>query len=172
MVVTGESFQFAARRLRVFERGVFHLGFAMIAFHIGAVASTTRVFPLSARRTQTATVFIAHKAERECRRYKLSHEVAQIEIRAVQYVIVTKGIARPAGRIEAFVDVDVDRNEHIVQAPVAFAGNADIDRTADLQSFFHPTHFERDLCRSRKCERPKCRNHDRVFERDRPSCVQ
>lgn len=170
--MTGASFQFAARRLRVFDRGVFHLGFAIIAFHLGAVASATRVFILSTRRAQAATVFAADQPEGQCRRHELTHEVTYIEIRAAQNVVVTEGITRSAGRIESLVDVDADRDDDIVQTSIALAGGIQLDRTADMDAFFLATHIDRDMRGAGESNGAKRRNLDRIVERYRPSCVQ
>jgi hypothetical protein len=166
-VVTGESFQLAARRLRVLDLGVFHLGFAMIAFRWGARARTARILGLSAARTEPAALFFAHDPERQCGRYELPDEVAHVEHRVVQDIVLAERIARSAGRIEAFVDVDVERDDYVVQAPVAFSGDNRVDRPVDLDPAIHSAQIERKSRGLRECVRGERRDGDRFVKGDR-----
>ncbi len=170
--MTGDNFQFAARRLRVFERGVFHLGFAMFAFHLRATASAARVFAISARRAQAATVFAAHQPERERGRDELAYQIAQIQLGAAQDVVIPERIARPARRVETLVNADVYRDGHRVETSIALAGGIHVNRSVDLQASFHAPQIKRNLRGSWKRDEAERRNNDRIVERDRPSCVQ
>jgi hypothetical protein len=163
-VVTGLNFQFAARRLRVFERGVFHFGFAMIAFHFGTVASTAHIFASSARRAKSATVFSAPEPQRERADHQLADQITYVETRAAQYVVLTEGIARSARRIEAFFDVDPQWKRHRLQTPIAITSNSYLDGTVDLQPAIDSSQIQPNRCGVGESERIEGWNFNGLVE--------
>jgi hypothetical protein len=107
--VTGFNFQFAARRLRVFERGVFHFGFAIVLLLLRMLAAALAVSLEAAVRAESRATVVAQEYDRKRRVDNLSHEVRQVEFVARQDVALTERIFTIAVRIEYFIKFELKR---------------------------------------------------------------
>ena len=93
----------------------------MIAFRRRGAGAPARVLAPSARIAQTATVLAAHQDQRERAGHQLSDQIAYVQVRAAQYVVLAEGVARSAWRFETFFDLDRHRDDDVIQTPAARA---------------------------------------------------
>jgi hypothetical protein len=148
-IVIVASCQFAARRLRVFERGVFHLGLAIDLPFDEDGACAAGIAPVAALGTKTAAVVGAQQRERERGVDELPDEVDHIEQLAVEDVVVPK--RRVAlGRVELLVYVEVQRALDVLEAAVARPVIEGIDRAVDANAAAKGGNLEDDA--RRLCE--------------------
>jgi len=94
----------------------------------------------------------------------LSHQIAHVQGRAVQYVVLSEGVARSARRIEPFFDVDPQGDDDVLETPVARARNVDFERSVDLYSSVNVPQVEPNVRRLRERVRGERRNLDPFVE--------
>ena len=82
----------------------------------------------------------------------------------MQYVVLCKGVARSARRIEPFFDVDPQRDDDVLETPIARARNVDFERPVDLNSPVHAPQVEPNVRRLRERVRGERRNLDPFVE--------
>jgi hypothetical protein len=120
--VTGLSFQFAARRLRVLLRGVFHLGFATLYSVYVVARAQARVEIRAARAAQAFAFVTAPQSHRQNGQNDLPHEIGHVEPSIDQHVPLTKGVVRAVDiGVEPFAHLDLDRPYDVLEASVAVA---------------------------------------------------
>jgi hypothetical protein len=68
----------------------------------------------------------------------LTDEIGHVQIGSREHITIAERVAGAARRIESLIDLDLHRDEHLVQAPVARPRSIRIDRSIDLKSAFHP----------------------------------
>jgi hypothetical protein len=102
----------------------------------------------------------------------LADQIADVERRAVEYVVLAERIARSAWRIETLLDVDRRWNENLVQAAVARPLDFDLHGSLDLQASSDAPQIEPDVSRMRERERGERRNLDGLVEGHRSPCEQ
>jgi len=148
----------------------------MIAFrfHRGGTGTPVilRVLLPSAPLAEARARLAARQDVGERAGHQLSHQIAHVQGRAVQYVVLAEGVARSAWRIEAFLDFDRHRNEHVVQTPVARSLGYRFDRSADVHSAVDAPQIEPSVRRLRKRERGERRNLEALIEGHRTPCEQ
>jgi hypothetical protein len=137
------SFQFAARRLRVFERGVFHFGFAMIEL-LRVLAAAGAVALVATGRAQSKATWIAENRERERRVDHLPREILQVELVADEDVVVVERVARVRAGFEPFVDVEFEVEPHVFEAAGALAQCRPADLAVDRETAADATNREID----------------------------
>jgi hypothetical protein len=137
-VVTGDKNQLAARRLRVFERGVFHLGLAMIAFRYGPICANAGALieVAAASFAETRALFPAELRERQGSIDDLTDKILQVELAVAYNIIVAERIG--AEDHKALVDIVPVVDLALGQAATALSGRIDPDRTGDPQGRVDP----------------------------------
>ena len=139
----------------------------MIAFRRRAVAIAARIFAPSAGYAQPAALFVAQQPERQCAGDHLPDEIADIEIRTVEDVVLAEGVGRPVGRVKPFVDDDPQGVGDILKTADAFSRDGHFDQPVDLQSPVDPPQIQLGVSRLRKAERRKRGHNDVLVERHR-----
>lgn len=137
-MVTGDNDQFAARRLRVFERGVFHLGLAMIAFRYGPIRTSAGALieVAAASFAETHALFPAELRERQGSIDDLTDKILQVKLIVAYDVIFAERIG--AEERERFVDVVEVVYREFGQAATARSRRIDFDETGNPQRRIHP----------------------------------
>jgi hypothetical protein len=102
----------------------------------------------------------------------LADQIADVEGRAVEYVVLAERVARSAWRIEALLDLDRGWNDDLVQTAVACPLDIDLDGSLDLQASSDAPQIEPDVGRVRERERGERRNLDGLVEGHRSPCEQ
>jgi hypothetical protein len=133
--VTLPSFQFAARRLRVLLRGVFHFKFATV-LSVSKLRGKARTFARVAVRpaggTEPATLRAASQTHGQSRQQALLRQIRHVEPIAGQDVTLSERIdVAPVRGVEPFIHVDVDLKIHVFEARIALAMDPRVDGTFD-----------------------------------------
>lgn len=145
----------------------------MIAFRQRrTVATAAPVLAPSAPLAESAARLAARHTVRQRAGHELADQIADVERRAVEYVVLTEGIARSARRIEALLDVDRHRDDHLVQTAATRPLDVDLDRSVDLEPSSDAAQLESRVRRMRKRELRERRNLDPLVEGHRTPCEQ
>ncbi|HEV8020566.1 MAG TPA: hypothetical protein VGP41_04840 [Candidatus Lustribacter sp.] len=94
-------------------------------------------------------------------------EIAGIEIRTVEDVVLGEGVARPVGRIEPFVDDDPQRGRHLLKTADALSRDVDPDHPVDLEPPVDPPQIQFGVGRLEEAELGKRGESDVLVERHR-----
>src|SRR5580704_2745672 len=156
------SLQFAARLERVFERGVFHFGFAMVYLSRGDITCARAIAPrFAAHLTQTRTVVRAEEDDGQRRVDELAGEIGEVEARPVEDVCVAEGALRTLIRRQGLVHMDGELAPDVVEAAGARPADGHVDPAPDPEApldtddlHVHPRRLERIRTKGRDVDRP------------------
>lgn len=141
-MVTGLSFQFAARRLRVLLRGVFHLRLATILSVIRLASTRAVVSVFSAAYAQSAARLGANPPRRHRSVRQLRREVRDVQPLSHQDVVIVKRIAGGGMGFQPFAHLDVHGSMHFHQTAVAFAEDLYVDGAVDFEEIAGRSHVQ------------------------------
>ena len=149
--MTAFNFQFAARRLRVFDRGVFHFRFATLLLRwTGAIARTGK-FVLPATIAQSLTPLVAEHRKRRRAEHELPREIGYVKpVTRQDVALAERVVLESTTRLQALLNGEMHRFVDPFQTPVAIAARLDIDRSDDLEAPVDAANFERNPSRFRK----------------------
>jgi hypothetical protein len=163
--VTASSFQFAARRLRVLLRGVFHFKFATLISVIVVARARARVQIRAAGTTQALASVTASQSHRQNGQNDLPREIRHVEASVHEDVAFTERVVGTIDlRVETLPDIDFNRPADGLEASVAIALGFCGDRALDQQNPVGALDGELDVRRSREGNPLERLHRDVVFE--------
>lgn len=136
--MTSLSFQFAARRLRVLLRGVFHFKLATILsvskVSRGLARAFARVPVGPANGAKPSARRAAAESHRQGAQHALLRQIGDVETAARQDVALPKRLDFAAMRgIEPLVDVDADPHIDVLETRIARPVDTSVDASLDRQ---------------------------------------
>lgn len=150
-VVTGCSFQFAARRLRVLLRGVFHFRFAILELSLSRGAAPRAAPSISFRAAslaQSVALWTAPYSHRQCTQHHLLRKIRDVDPPPHEHVVLTERIAVAIARqIEALVDIRANLEVDWRQARGAVTDGAHLNLSLHLKPAIHSPKLETNLSR-------------------------
>jgi len=149
--VTGERRQLAARRLRVFERGVFHFGFAMIAFRYRRAAARCIVTVRTAGRAESGTIRTTEGDEREIGADKLTNKILEIEGAVMDDVCFTERIADRV-EIEMLIDAQCTTSRELFKTAITNPRYRENKLTVQGEVVIDPVDMQRQMRLAGKSE--------------------
>jgi len=121
------SFQFAARRLRVLLRGVFHFRFATVVSVYNARARA-RISVRTAHATEAFAVVAATQPHRHVAQHQLLRQVGDVETASRQDIALAERVVIATDvRIESLVEVEMHVALDVFQASIAFPVGVCVD---------------------------------------------
>jgi hypothetical protein len=100
---------------------------------------------------------------------QLPYEIAHIQFVPHQDVVLSERIVPLPGGVEAFVDVQVEREPHVVEAAGTLARGGDVGGPFDFEAVSEASHRKRDLGRNRKSVGPKVGDGDGLVNVELPT---